>query len=371
MLRNIFCISGFLFLFGIVVAEEQTDNLTQPDLKNIITLGPYCGIYSLCACLETLDKKVQIKEILTPDYVGSFRGSTAEELIKAAEKYDIHGKCCANLTWRQIKDAKNPMILHFRDGNNSEFNHWVAFLGVEGNRVRIMDTPHELAHLTMAELLALWDGFAIILSEKPVYDKMCWQVRLDYFWCVLLVIGCGILYKTYFWNEKMEPSSVTTCREYWWRLFSQTVSLFVFCGFVAVTFHTLSPIGFLNNPSAVAEVARRYYAVDVPEIAISEMLQIIEDKKPVVIYDTRYRQDFVQGTIPGAVSLPINSNLAERKQILRGIDKERKIVLYCQSSGCRFSDSIAAFLKFNGYYNVSIFRGGYQEWENIQKTTKP
>ncbi|MDR2651114.1 MAG: rhodanese-like domain-containing protein [Prevotellaceae bacterium] len=199
---------------------------------------------------------------------------------------------------------------------------------------------------------------------------MFWQAKLDYFWCVLLVIGCGIFYRTYFWIEKMEPSITITRRKYWWKLFSQTVSLLVVCSFVAIIYHVFSPIGFLNNPSAVAEVTRRYYAVDVPEITISEMQQIVEQKS-AVIYDTRYRQDFVQGTIPGAISLPINSNLVERKQILRGIDNEKKIVLYCQSSGCRFSDSIATFLKFNGYYNVSIFRGGYQEWENMQKATKP
>jgi rhodanese-related sulfurtransferase len=370
MLRSVFCIVIILFLFGATFAEEQSASLTQPDLKNIIVLGPYCGIYSLCACLETFDKKVQVKEFLTPDYVGSFRGSTAEELIKAAEKHGIHGKCYANITWRQIKEAKCPMILHFRDSNNSEFNHWVAFLGIKGNHVRIMDTPHELAHLTMAELLALWDGVAIILSEKPVHNVMFWQAKLDYFWCVLLVIGCGIFYKTYFWNETLELSITTIRRKYWWKLFSQTVSLLVVCGFVAITYHVLSPIGFLNNPSAVAEVTRRYYAVDVPEIAISEMQQLVEQKS-AVIYDTRYRQDFVQGAIPGAISLPINSNLVERKQILQGIDNEKKIVLYCQSSGCRFSDSVATFLKFNGYYNISIFRGGYREWENIQKATKP
>jgi rhodanese-related sulfurtransferase len=52
---------------------------------------------------------------------------------------------------------------------------------------------------------------------------------------------------------------------------------------------------------------------------------------------------------------------------LHGIDKTQKIVLYCQSSGCGFSDEVAAFLKFNGYRNVSIFRGGYREWSNYQK----
>ncbi|GHT22834.1 hypothetical protein FACS189419_05940 [Planctomycetales bacterium] len=347
-------------------AEEQTGENALPDLKNIIVAGPYCGVYSLNACLESLNKKVQIKELLTPDYVGSFRGSTAEELIKGAEKYGLHGKCYANITWRQLKEIKEPMVLHFRGSGSSEFNHWVAFLGVEGNHVRIIDTPHELAYLTMAELLAQWDGVAILLSEKPIQDEVLWRAKLDYFWVVLIVLGGGFIYKTYFWNEEREPSAAPTRREYLRRLFVQTASLFAVCGFAAVAYHALSPIGFLKNPSAVAEVTRRYYAVDVPEITVAEMKQIAEQQS-AMIYDARYHKDFEQGAVPGAISLPINSDLSERRQILQGVDKGKKIVLYCQSSGCPFSDDVASFLKFNGYRNVSIFRGGYREWEKTQK----
>jgi hypothetical protein len=52
-----------------------------PDLKDIIVAGSYCGIYSLCACLDAFGKKSLFQELLTPDYIGSYRGSTAEELI--------------------------------------------------------------------------------------------------------------------------------------------------------------------------------------------------------------------------------------------------------------------------------------------------
>jgi rhodanese-related sulfurtransferase len=91
------------------------------------------------------------------------------------------------------------------------------------------------------------------------------------------------------------------------------------------------------------------------------MKQIVEHSE-AFIFDTRFHRDFQRGAIPGAVNLSINSNLAERKNILRGVDKSARIVLYCQSAGCGFADVIASFLKFNGYRNISLFRGGYREW---------
>jgi rhodanese-related sulfurtransferase len=342
-----------------------TSDDSLPDLKNIIVAGPYCGIYSLCACLDTYNIRPPVPELFVPDFVGSYRGSTAEELIKGAEKYGVHGKCYYNMTWRQLQEIEDPMILHFRGGGSSEFNHWVAFLGIKGNHVRIVDAPHELAYLTMAELLAQWDGIAVLISKTPIQDEVLDQAKLDYFWVVLIIISSGFLYKTFYWNGTFEPSTAPTYFERWRRLFIQTVSLCAVCGFVAIVYHALSPIGFLKNPSAVAEVTRRYYAVDVPEISVAEMKRVSEQKSAIV-FDARYHNDFESGAIGEAISLPINSDLSERKQILRNVDRNEKIVVYCQSSACPFSDNVATFLKFNGYNNVSIYRGGYREWEQTQ-----
>ncbi|MDR0609752.1 MAG: hypothetical protein LBG58_06555 [Planctomycetaceae bacterium] len=347
-------------------AEEIPVDIALPDLKNVIVAGPYCGIYSLAACLDAFGKTYSLHELLHPDYIGSFRGSTNKELVKAAERYGLYGKSYTNMLWWQLRNIKEPMILHFRGNSNSEFNHWVAFLGMEGNHVRILDVPHEIANLTIAELLAQWDGVAIQLSENPIQDELIWQSRSDYFFIVLFILGSCLLYKKFFQSNNEIFTSVFQHIKYWQQLFVQSVLLLGTCIFIAIIYHVLSPIGFLKNPSAVAEVTRRYYAIDVPEISLDEMRQISEQKS-AVIYDARYHRDFERGTIPGAVNLPINSDLMERKQILHGIDKTQKIVLYCQSSGCGFSDEVAAFLKFNGYRNVSIYRGGYREWSNSLK----
>ncbi|MDR1478868.1 MAG: hypothetical protein LBJ00_07995 [Planctomycetaceae bacterium] len=356
----------FLAFFVPLFANEKKTDDSLPDLKNIIVAGPYCGVYSLVTCLDAFGKMYSIQELLQPEYIGSFRGSTNNELIKAANKYGLYGKCYANMAWWQLKDIREPMILHFRGTGDSEFNHWVAFLGMEGNHVRVVDAPHEIAHLTMAELLANWDGMVILLSKNPIQDEHVWQSRFEYLFIVFFTIATISLYKRYFGSKNSESLSTSACWQYRRKVLVKTILLLGVCSFVAVVYHALCPIGFLKNPSAVAEVTRRYHAVDVPEITVGDMRQISKQKS-AIIYDARYHVDFEQGSIPGAVSLPINSNLSERKQLLQGVSKTQKIVIYCQSSGCGFSDDIASFLKFNGYCNVSIFRGGYREWTVVQQ----
>jgi len=119
-------------LYTIVSAEESVqpdEKPLLPNLKEIVASGPYCGIYSLIAILDTFDIYPDIAELLTQEFVGSYQGSTNEELIKAAEKYGLHGKTYSGLTWQELKASKSPMILHFRSTSaSSDFNHWVAYL---------------------------------------------------------------------------------------------------------------------------------------------------------------------------------------------------------------------------------------------------
>jgi rhodanese-related sulfurtransferase len=99
------------------------------------------------------------------------------------------------------------------------------------------------------------------------------------------------------------------------------------------------------------------------------MERVVEDQT-IPIYDARYGRDFVRGTIPSAKSLSIDSGLTERQDILGSTPKSQRIVVFCQSSGCGYADEVAQFLKFNGYENVVIYRGGYREWSKKHDTKK-
>jgi rhodanese-related sulfurtransferase len=178
---------------------------------------------------------------------------------------------------------------------------------------------------------------------------------------VASLLGLLFLLQHFFWNKSQEAFAKPKCTQ---RLKLGVIQTSILLGIVfvaAIIYHAFSDTGLLRNPTAVAEVTRRYYSVDIPDISYAEMQKIVDDNN-TPLFDARFVRDFNHGTIPGAKSLSINSSLTERQQQLQGVEKSKRIVVFCQSSGCGYADEVAQFLKFNGYNHVVIYRGGYREW---------
>jgi|GEM_PF-1416420 len=367
----LFCVAVCFLFCSFCWAEETTQPEAKPllpDLKEIVVSGPYCGIYSLIAILDTFGIHPNDVELLVPEFVGSFQGSSNKELESAAEKYGLHAKTYSGLTWRELQASKSPMILHFRSTSaSSDFNHWVAYLGVDGGKARIIDLPHRMTTIPFAELLAKWDGIAIEISQEPIKGDVLAASYQNYLSAILLLLGGLFVVKMFFWSPDKEAFYVPTIFPKVKRAATQSAVLLGILFVSGILYHAFSPIGFLTNPSAVAEVTRRYYSVDVPEINLAEMERVVAEET-IPMFDSRFLRDYNRGTIPGAVALPINSSLTERQQILGSTPKSQRIVVFCQSSACGYADEVAQFLKFNGYENVVLYRGGYREWSRKHET---
>ena len=106
-----------------------------------------------------------------------------------------------------------------------------------------------------------------------------------------------------------------------------------------------------------------YQLIDFAEVNKEVVFQLRESKSCVLL-DTRYVADFEKGSIPGALSLSLDSGLGEFNRQLESLDKTRLVVLFCQSKHCHFSDYVAAMLTAKGFLDVRIFRGGIEEWFN-------
>lgn len=342
-----------------------------PDLRNMVVSGPYCGVYSLIACLRVYDVHPDIKSLLSPEYIGSFRGSTSREIVEAIESQRFYGKAYSNLSWHELKSAQKPMILHVRNSlSDSKYNHWIAFLGVEDGKARIIDFPHQISTISFADLMSKWDGNAIIVSDTPVDDDLVWSSRIRYLSMMIFLFGLAFFIKSVCWSNAKEafyfPTLFLRTKNAAFQCMAFLSALFI----ISIIFHSTSAIGFLKNPTAVAEVTRRYYSVDIPEIHFETMKNIVQDKSTFII-DARYPQDFYYGTIPGSINMAISSSLSERKESLVRVEKNKSIVVFCQSSGCRYADEIAQFLRFNGYSKVSLYRGGFNEWVRRHKKAFP
>jgi rhodanese-related sulfurtransferase len=343
------------------VLSSSQDSSLGPVLKDHRVSGPYCGIQSLFICLDTLGIRTDLRDYITSEYVGSFQGSTAEELMQAAEDSGANAACFSNLTHRELARFESPAILHMRSNwADGGFNHWVTFLGFEGTRARIVDAPRPLQTMTTAELLANWDGTAIVVDRERPSEAFIRAARLDYLLGVAVFVLVVVLLQAGVSTKRVEERS--SVMHHGKVALAQAGVLLGVALVLGLGYHSCLAIGFLRNPSALAEVARRYHSVEIPELTIAQTEKEIAEESPLVL-DARRVKDYQRGALPGAKSMSLYSTLPDRQEVLKDVSKVRRIVVYCQSSRCGYADEVAKFLKFNGYEDLAIFRDGWREWK--------
>jgi len=89
----------------------------------------------------------------------------------------------------------------------------------------------------------------------------------------------------------------------------------------------------------------------------------IFDKGDAIFVDARSQNDYENGHIPGAVSLPVAQFEAEIAFFLNRFPPGQPIVTYCSGRTCKDSHDLAQVLSDVGFTNVRIFIDGFPGWE--------
>ena len=82
-----------------------------------------------------------------------------------------------------------------------------------------------------------------------------------------------------------------------------------------------------------------------------------EDYKKFHVIDVRDAGQFAQSHIPGAVNIEWRQVFAQRAKL----PKDKTILLYCNTSS--FAAQVAMALRMDGFENVRLLYGGYNEWK--------
>jgi rhodanese-related sulfurtransferase len=109
----------------------------------------------------------------------------------------------------------------------------------------------------------------------------------------------------------------------------------------------------------IADEARKA----VPEVSVDEVTRLIAGPDKPVLVDVREKEEYREGHLPGAVSLP--RGFLEMQVEGKVPEKDARIVAYCQS-GTR-SLLAGKLLKDMGYTSVVSMNGGYGAWKNSGK----
>jgi rhodanese-related sulfurtransferase len=89
----------------------------------------------------------------------------------------------------------------------------------------------------------------------------------------------------------------------------------------------------------------------------------IFDKGDALFVDARSQNDYENGHIPGAVSLPVGQFEERIESFLNRYPAEQPIVTYCSGRTCEDSHDLAQSLSDVGFTNVRIFIDGFPGWE--------
>lgn len=123
-------------------------------------------------------------------------------------------------------------------------------------------------------------------------------------------------------------------------------------------------VPLFQTRSAFSEVAVETEPLD--EITLADFEQVVLSGEALV-FDTRPREDYCKGHIPGAFSVPYAELLAGRVE-LGEIEPTRRIITYCEGRSCQESIDLAVHLSQLGYLAVSFYLGGWEEWQQEGKS---
>jgi rhodanese-related sulfurtransferase len=99
------------------------------------------------------------------------------------------------------------------------------------------------------------------------------------------------------------------------------------------------------------------------EISPEEFERLRKESNDVLVVDVREAEDYQNGHLPGAVSIPrgaLEMNIDDHTT-----DEERPVVLYC-GGGSRSALS-ALSLQQMGYKNVKSLVGGFRGWKEAER----
>ncbi len=346
-------------------ANEQKPPESLPTKRK--SSDPYCGVYCLYTKMKLDNIKIDFRKLVQPEYIGSRKGSSLAELKKAAEDYGLYAVPAGKLTSKELSQSMCPIILHVKSEIGSEkYDHYELFLGTENGKAKLFDPPNQVRLVSFAELAPRWDGNGLIVSVEPIdlgAISAPARKRLIMYAAITLVIIL-IVHRAKRWL----PDTILNSRR---KLFGLSIGQGVvfaiatlLCGMI---YHFANDEGLLANANATASIQQAHLGNFIPKINEKKVQELLNSD--TVFIDARFARDFKAGHLEGAISVPVDANDMELQKTTANIQKEARIVLYCQSAGCKFAEKVAIRLMDDEFSNISIFKGGWQEW--VAKNGKP
>lgn len=100
---------------------------------------------------------------------------------------------------------------------------------------------------------------------------------------------------------------------------------------------------------------------DSPPISLADAMSLYNSPNTIFL-DARTKEDYVKGHIKGALNLYMEEYDTWAPQVLPKVSKDAVVVTYCGGDECELSLFLARNMTADGYKNLKILFGGWEEW---------
>ncbi|MHC4397411.1 MAG: rhodanese-like domain-containing protein [Planctomycetota bacterium] len=323
---------------------------------------PHCGLYCIYTAMKLAGKEIDFRELVKPEYLGSRKGSSLGELKKAAEDNGLYAESVTRLNSRILAKSVYPIILHVKSGPDSkDYDHFELFLGAGEGKAKIFNPPEPVKAVPFYELAPRWNGTGLIVSAEPIDLGTVFasaRKRL----LLYTVVGITVIAILHWARRRWPLATLVNSRS---KLFGlsivQTAGFGILALLIGMVYHFANDEGFLAHANATTSVQQAHLGNFIPKVSKNKVERLLGTD--TVFIDARLARDFKAGHMEGAISVPVDANDTERHKATAGIGKDAPIVIYCQSAGCKYAEKVTIKLKGDGFTNISIFKGGWNEWK--------
>lgn len=383
------CLLVVLSINSVLGQANQHDSLTMrldvsldepPEHK--LQFGSYlkfghnshCGIYSLHGAAKALGVDIEIAPLLSSRYIGSHRGSSLSDLVRAANDVGLFATPLSNLDIQFLRTANTPVLLLMQiDRQGEGLFHWVTLLGVSDSAALILDPPAIPTDLSWPCLMSNWTGVGISVSRERFTAAEVIGIRLVMLHRVL-PIALILVVSTAVWTALQRrlrcPRNATTLKGL---AIQQCVVLTVTISGIWLHAH-LDRSSYFANYRLLPYIACNSSKSNGHKSSIQHVPWNAANSPDAVIIDCRMAPAFAMEHVPGARNLPINADVDTVYKFAREASPQlegRQLYVFCQSDKCPWADIMATRLTCLGMENVNVLHGGIDAWRSIARISTP
>lgn len=307
----------------------------------------YCGVYAVCRAARALGIECHFEQLLDARYIGTKRGSTLEDLARAARDLGLEARPLAGMNGAALRQLTSPAVLHVKaSAASAVYDHWTLFMGLEGEEAILYDGPLETPRrVPLPRLLALWDGTMLLLDASrvpPVHAiRFAAVAQYLFFGCLFLaaILAVAHLAPAGGTARVHLPLGRALAQSAW-----QAVLLLAFALAAAGASTLGAGLGPLAAPQTTRELTNANVAQLLPRLGPADVARLMAEPG-VRFVDPRSQSEFKSDHLPHAIHLPWPDVLARGALAarLKELPPAQLWVVYENVTPCR-AESLAAAL---------------------------